>query len=147
MKHRIALLVAVALAIVGCTSEGAVDGPVLTSPSQIFGPSDGMAAEVTGSVVFDDSANCLHLELEEIKYPVIWPAGTRWQQDPPAVVLKGGETVDPGMTVYGGGGYLSRDHVEELAGGAVAEKAGNCAGPTGEIAFFNLESTVTVVSD
>lgn len=41
--------------------------------------------------------------------------------------------------------YLYRDHVEELSGSAVAETAERCAGPTGEIAFFNIESEVDVV--
>ncbi|MCP4241101.1 MAG: hypothetical protein GY772_11120 [bacterium] len=81
------------------------------------------------------------------QYPLVWPAGTRWQEDPPTVVLEDSETVEPGMTVYGGGGYLYRDHVEQLSGSAVAEAAARCAGPTGEIAFFHIESDVDVVAD
>lgn len=142
-----ALLVTVAMVIAGCSSTGAIEGPVLTSPAQLLGPSGGMAAEVTGVLLFDEPTNCLLMELEGVQYPLVWPAGTRWQEDPPAVVLKDGEKVEPGMTVYGGGGYLYRDHVEELSGSAVAEAAGRCAGPTGEIAFFNIESEVDVVTD
>lgn len=142
-----ALLVTVAMVIAGCSSTGAIEGPVLTSPTQLLGPSGGMAAEVTGVLLFDEPTNCLLMELEGVRYPLVWPAGTRWQEDPPAVVLKDGEKVEPGMTVYGGGGYLYRDHVEELSGSAVAEAAGRCAGPTGEIAFFNIESEVDVVTD
>ena len=82
MKLRIPLLVTVALVIVGCSSEGTVDGPVLASPAQLFGPSGGMAAGVTGVLVFDDSTNCLLMELEGVQYPLVWPAGTRWQEDP-----------------------------------------------------------------
>jgi len=85
------------------------------------------------------------MELEGVQYPLVWPAGTRWQEDPTVVVLEDGEKVEPGMTVYGGGGYLYRDHIEELSGSAVAEAAERCAGPTGEIAFFNIESEVDVV--
>jgi hypothetical protein len=135
----------VAVALAGCSSTGSIDGPVLTSPAQLFGPSGGMAAEVTGVLLFDESTICLLMELESVQYPLVWPAGTRWQEDPPAVVLEDGEKVEPGMTVYGGGGYLYRDHVEELSGSAVAEAAERCAGPTGEIAFFNIESEVDVV--
>lgn len=137
-----ALLVTLAMVIAGCSSTGAIDGPVLTSPAQLFGPSGGMDAEVTGVLLFDESTNCLLMELEGVQYPLVWPAGTRWQEDPPAVVLEDGEKVEPGMTVYGGGGYLYQDHVEELSGSAVAEAAERCAGPTGEIAFFNTESEV-----
>lgn len=131
--------------VAGCSSTGTVDGPVLTSSAQLFGPSAGMAAEVTGVIIMDESIGCLLMELESVRYPVVWPAGTRWQGDPPAVVLKGGEKVEPGMTVYGGGGYLYQDHIEELAGAAVAQAAGRCVGPTGEIAFFNIESEVEVI--
>ena len=135
------------MVIAGCSSTGAIDGPVLTSPAQLFGPSGGMAAEVTGVLIFDESTNCLLMELEGVKYPLVWPAGTRWQEDPPAVVLEHGEMVHLGMTVYGGGGYLYRDHVEGLSGSAVAEAAERCVGPTGEIAFFNIESGVGVITE
>lgn len=135
----------VALVIVGCSSTGAIDGPVLTSPAQFFGPPDGMAAEVTGVLLFDESANCLLLELEGVQYPIVWPAGTRWQEDPPAVISKDREPMEPGMTVYGAGGYLYRGHVEELSGSAVAEATERCAGPTGETAFFNIEGEVDVL--
>ncbi|MGB8361217.1 MAG: hypothetical protein WCE80_07455, partial [Acidimicrobiia bacterium] len=113
--------------------------------AELFGPSAGMAAEVTGVLVLDESTDCLLMELEGVRYPVVWPAGTRWQEDPPAVVLKGGEKAEIGMTVYGGGGYLYQDHVEELAGPTVAAAAGRCVGPTGEIALFNIESEVDVI--
>ena len=146
MVRRIALLVTLCLLVVACSSEGSTDGPVLRSPSQLFGPTEGMAAEVTGVITIDETTDCLLMESEGgARYPIVWPAGTRWQEDPPAVVLEGGENVDPGMTVYGGGGYLYREHVEELAGTAVAEAAGRCVGPTGEIAFFNIESEVDVI--
>lgn len=147
MKLPLAFLATLATVIVGCSSTGAIDGPVLTSPAQLFGPSGGMAAEVKGVLLFDESTKCLQMELEGVQYPLVWPAGTRWQEDPRAVVLDDGEKVEPGMTVYGGGGYLYQDHVEELAGSAVAEAAGRCAGPTGEIAFFNIESEVAVIAD
>lgn len=141
-----------AVVTAGCSSAaGAIDGPVLTSRAQMFGPSGGMAAEVTGVLLFDESTNCLLIELEGVQYSVVWPAGTRWQEDPPAVVLEDGETVEPGMTVYGGGGYLQPDRstrrsvVQQLSSPAVAEAAERCAGPTGEIAFFNIESEVDVL--
>jgi hypothetical protein len=57
-----------------------------------------------------------------------------------------GQTFEPGATVSGEGGYLYRDHVEQLAGSQVAHAAERCAGPTGEIAFFNVGSEVDVTS-
>lgn len=104
-----------------------------------------MAAEVTGVLIFDEAENCLRMELEGVVYPLVWPAGTRWQEDPPAVVLGDGVMVEPGTTVYGGGGYLSTNHIEELAGSEVAVASQRCVGPTGEVAFFNVGSEVEVI--
>lgn len=144
MNRGFSFIGVLALIVAGCSSTGAVDGPVLTSPAELFGGSGGMAAEVTGKLVYDESNNCLLMELEGVQYPLVWPGGTRWQEEPPAVVLDNGEIVEPGMTVYGGGGYLQRKHIEEMAGPAVAAAADRCTGPTGEIAFFNIESKVEV---
>lgn len=145
VKRRISSIGMLAVIVTGCVSTGSVAGSVLTSPAEPFGPSGGMAAEITGVLVYDESSNCLLIELEDLLYPVVWPAGTRWQEDPPAVVLRNGVRVEPGMTVYGGGGYLQREHIEEMTGPAVAAAADLCTGATGEIAFFNIESDVEVV--
>jgi len=147
LKRGFSIIGMLALIVAGCSSTGAVDSPVLTSPAELFGPSGGMAAEVTGVLIYDESTSCLLMELEDVQYPLVWPAGTRWQKDPPAVVLDNGEIVEPGMTVYGGGGYLQREHVEELTDPAVAAAADRCTGPSGEIAFFNIESEVEVLAD
>lgn len=144
-RWMISAFVGLAVVVAGCSSMGTVDGPVLTSRSELFGPSGGMAAEVTGVLIHDETSDCLLMELEEVRYPLVWPAGTRWQEDPPAVVLDNGEVVEPGMTVYGGGGYLQAEQIEEMTGPVVAAAADRCTGPTGEIAFFNIESEVEVV--
>lgn len=134
------------LAACGGSGAGTVDGPVLTSPT---GPGDsGMEAQVRGAV--EIRADCLMLVQEDAPdapaYPVIWPAGTTWQEDPPAVVLEGGQVVEPGTSVIGAGGYLQRDDIEEFVGPAVADAAGDCVGETGEIALFNIGSDVQVAS-
>lgn len=104
-----------------------------------------MAAEVTGVLTFDETENCLRMELEGVAYPLVWPAGTRWHDDPPAVVLANGDRVEPGMTVYGGGGYVSTANLEASAGPTVAAAAQHCLGPSGEVAFFNVGSEVEVI--
>jgi hypothetical protein len=48
------------------------------------------------------------------------------------------------MTVLGGGGFYQAARIEEFAGTEVARAAAACAGPTGEIAMFNLGSEVRV---
>jgi hypothetical protein len=145
MKSWTLALFSLAVVVAGCSSPGSVDGPVLTSRSELFGPSGGMAAEVTGELVYDEPSNCLLMELEGVRYPIVWPAGTRWQDDPPAVVLDGSEVLEPGMTFYGGGGYLQAEQIEEMTGPAVAAAAEMCAGPTGEVALFNVDSEVEIL--
>lgn len=105
-----------------------------------------MGAQVGGTVVFDENTGCLFLERENIRYPVVWPAGASWRADPPAVELQG-QLIEPGMTVEGGGGYLKYEHVKGSAGTVVADAAQACAGPSGEVALFNIRGKVSVVTD
>lgn len=102
-----------------------------------------MAARVMGVILLDDRG-CLVLELNEVRYSVVWPSGTSWQPDPPGVVLPSGQIVRPGMSVLGDGGYLSS--VSHLTGREVNDAAVACSGPTGEIAFFNLGTEVTITT-
>lgn len=140
------VLAALSAGLVSCSGNGAVDGPVLTSPRPpLFGGS-GMDAGVGGTVVFDESAGCLFLGFASARIPVVWPHGASWQADPPAVELKG-QLIEPGMTVRGAGGYLKYALVEDSAGKTVADAAQACVGPTGEIAFFNIGSDVNVSPD
>ena len=126
---------------------GGVDGPVLYS-----GSSDGheLDAEVRGSVVFEGS--CIYLtnapDFPEIRSLVVWPLGTTWQHDPPAVVLPGGDRVEPGDFVEGGGGYLKFDTVEPVAGPAGQDLVNACReGTDGNVAVFNKESTVELIGN
>lgn len=132
----VVLAAGVVLAACGGTT-GAADGPVLTSGGAADGGDD---AQVMGEIVLD--GDCLLLDLGGGRTPVVWPGGTRWQAEPPAVVLPGGEAVPVGGTVNGSGGYHARDQVAAVAGDEVADAAAACAGPDGEIAVFNPGSTI-----
>ncbi len=106
-----------------------------------------MAADIRGTLVFDDNSGCLFLESENgQRLPVVWPAGASWRADPPAVKLQG-QFIEPGSFVEGAGGALQHERVQELAGTAVADAAQECAGPAGEIAFFNIGGDVRVVPE
>lgn len=102
-----------------------------------------MDALVMGTVVLEDE--CLYLVQSDIRHPVIWPHGTSWQEDPPAVRASGG-TVALGGYVSGGGGYMS---AEGLRGTGlpitdeVIDKADACTIDTYEIAVFNPGTKVT----
>ena len=146
-SSRLMLGVSLAVILAGCSTSGRVDGPVLTSKRPpLFGGADGMDAIVSGTVVLDDESGCLLLQQGDFAYPVVWPAGASWEPDPPSIKLQG-QLIEPGMSVSGGGGYIRRDHVESSAGPDVADAANACVGPTGEIAFFNIGSEVTVTTD
>lgn len=140
------VVVIAALVMASCSSAGYVDGPVLTSerPSLLGG--EGMDAIVGGTVTLDDG--CLYLVSGDVAVPVLWPHGTSWNDDAPAVILDDVE-VEPGMQVTGSGGYVPLDRVRLATafGAAVAAAAEACAGPTGEIAVFNAGSDVSVTND
>ena len=135
--------------LVSCSGSGGIDGPVLTSPRPPLFGGGGTDAQVGGTLVFDENTGCLFLANDEEgngRLPVIWPAGASWRADPPAVKLQG-QLIEPGMTVLGGGGYHQHELIKEFAGTIVADAAQACAGPTGEIAFFNIGSSVKIVAD
>ncbi|MDJ0961215.1 MAG: hypothetical protein QNJ88_11185 [Acidimicrobiia bacterium] len=133
---------AIAFALASCGGDGTVDGPVLARASSLIAPG-GDDAEVLGTVVIDVDEGCVRLELDGIRYPVVWPAGARWESDAPGVEL-GGNTITDGTEVVGSGGWYDFEGVVDLAGPAVAEAAQRCIGPTNEIAMFNAKSEIRI---
>ncbi|WP_210651372.1 hypothetical protein [Nocardioides sp. SYSU D00065] len=105
---------------------GVVDGPLLTS---VGASEEGMFAQVSGRLQF--RSDCLLLG----GTPVVWPEGTSWSR--PILTIPGGDEVEVGQRVEGGGGYLDLDAVTRSFGEDVAREARRCLGGTGEIAVFN----------
>jgi hypothetical protein len=101
-----------------------------------------MDAEIRGILQLD--GECLYVEGDE-RYPVLWPAGTTWNEDDRAVVTSAGETLRAGDAVHGGGGYLHLDEVARLAGDDAATLAGSCVDNTfHEVAVVNnTEAAIT----
>lgn len=122
---------------------GSCGWPVLVSPGKSLLGRSGTDALVGGTVFFDVDADCLYLQNGDDLVPVLWPAGTSWHPDLPAVIIEGVE-VEPGMLVAGGGGFVDADGVEERAGPEVANAAKQCAGTTGEVIYFNQDSDIAV---
>lgn len=120
------------------------EGPILTSPLPNRVELEGAAAIVAGVLAHDPESSCLSLELEGIAYPVVWPAGTTWDDTEDAVILPDGRVVSEGTTVEGGGGYYSESGLTAIGGEEVATAASECAGPTGEIAHFNHGSHLEI---
>ncbi|MDH3193867.1 MAG: hypothetical protein OEM40_06055 [Acidimicrobiia bacterium] len=103
---------------------------------------EGMAAEVRGVLELD--GECLYVALDEVgeRYPIVWPAGTRWDADNQAVVTSRGESMAIGNKIYGGGGYLHVEDVERIAGSQASALAAKCVDNTyGEIAAVNNADT------
>ncbi len=101
-----------------------------------------MAAEVRGVLELD--GECLYVALDEVgeRYPVVWPAGTRWDADAQEVVTPQGESMGVGDEVYGGGGYLYVEDVERIAGSQASALAAECVDNAyGEIAVVNNSDT------
>jgi hypothetical protein len=138
--YRFLAVTAIALFVVGCVSGGRVDGPVLVSPATSDDVGDAL---IVGVLQLDPESGCLLVVgVEGDGYPAVWPAGTSWRADPPGILLTDGQLVELGSSVGGGGGFYQRDFVERKAGSEVADLAESCAGPSGEIALFDLGGTV-----
>lgn len=121
-----------------------VDGPLLVSAAPGVNRG-GMDAQVVGQVSYRDG--CLRLDDK----PVVWPHGTEWDDATQEVVLPGGERAGDGDAVSGGGGYIAKRFFRVgrdpygVYGDEGFQLVSDCAGPTGEVAFFNLGSEVTLV--
>lgn len=135
--------IALVMLLAGCGSSGSpgVDGPVMRYPER-SSSQEGMAAEVRGVLELD--GECLYVALDEVgeRYPVVWPAGTRWDADAQVVVPPQGESMGVGDEVYGGGGYLYVEDVERIAGSQASALAAECVDNAyGEIAVVNNSDT------
>lgn len=113
-----------------------VDGPVVRRPESPTGRA-GAEALVGGVVALDEG--CLYLsEGDELRYPVVWPAGTTWDPDRMAVILPRGTEVRPGDRVEGSGGYVRVGPLRRSRslGSEAIELLTRCA-DGGEIAVLN----------
>ncbi|MEM9562384.1 MAG: hypothetical protein AAGA93_07215 [Actinomycetota bacterium] len=123
-----------------------VDGPVVHSGFSFA--AGGEDALIEGVVSLD--GDCLYLghpDLPGIRYPAVWPHGTGWQDEPPGVVLPGGDVALLGARVSGGGGFHSEHRrIESVTSDEGAELALGCTeDPYREVAIFNLGSNVQVL--
>ena len=135
--------IVVVIVLAGCRSSigGAVDGPLIRYPQE-HGIQDEMLAEVRGVLELDNG--CLYVSVESTgeRYPIVWPAGTRWDPENQAVVTPRGESAAIGHEVYGSGGYLHVVNVELIAGSQAAALAAECVdNEYGEIAVLNNADT------
>ncbi len=80
-------------------SQGGVDGPVI----YIAPASMGEDAAIQGVLTLEKG--CLFIGEGEGRAAVAWPFGTRWQDEPPAVIGPTGVAVEVGSSLFTGGGF------------------------------------------
>jgi hypothetical protein len=93
-------------------------------------------------LVLDDE--CPYVFFDDVgeRYPVLWPAGTRWDSDNNAVIPPAGAAMPVGLHVHGGAGYLHVEDVERLAGSEASQRAADCVdNQYGEVAVVNNAAT------
>ncbi len=119
----------------------AIDGPVMRY-QEGSSASANLSTLLQGVLQLD--GDCLYLvEMGiEQRFPVVWPAGTRWDGANQSVVSPIGEVMPVGGAVEGRGGYFFLSDVNLLAGGAARNLAARCV-DDGQIAIF--ENTGTAI--
>lgn len=137
-------LVLATLLVAGC-GESSIDEQTVGEDIQMFVhrrlpiENGGQDALVEGTLTVANG--CVLLEQDGIRYPVVWPVGTKVAQDEPlAIELPSGEVLDVGETVSGGGGY----HDATFLGLSIAEA---CLNEHGEVARFNQREDQTIFGD
>lgn len=103
----------------------AIDGPVMRYPD---------ASSTSGKVpnllqgVLQLDGDCLYLVQAgiESRFPILWPAGTRWDEPNQSVVSPAGDVMRIGGAVEGRGGYFYLSDIDLLAGPAAWNLSVGC---------------------
>ncbi|MEX0797725.1 MAG: hypothetical protein WD274_13650 [Acidimicrobiia bacterium] len=140
-------VVAVVLVLAGTALFGDNSPPAQSDQLEGFrahpsGSAGGMDAIVSGVVEIDMDAGCVWLsDPDGARYPVLWPAGTVAQAEPPAIRLPDGQLVQSGDRIEGGGGYVNADMATS---GLLLDPFPSQCVQVGEAATFNASSAITV---
>lgn len=119
----------------------AIDGPVIRYPHQ-SSDSAQLSSLLQGQLEFD--ADCLYFIVGRVgRFPILWPADTRWNGQDKSVVLSDGRQLRMGTSVEGSGGYFYLSDVDLLAGAAASAEAHDCLDNSfGQIAVMRNDTTV-----
>ena len=116
-----------AIATSSTTAEQAkvIDGPVMRYPDP--SSTSGKVPNLLQGVLQLDG-DCLYLVQAgiETRFPILWPAGTRWDGANKSVVSPGGAVMPIGGAVEGRGGYFYLSDVNLLAGPAAWNLSVQC---------------------
>ncbi len=119
----------------------AIDGPVMRYQDR-SSTSGKLATLLQGVLQLD--GDCLYLVQSGIeqRFPILWPADTRWDGGSQSVVSRVGEVMPIGGPVEGRGGYFYLTEVGLLAGSSARNLAAECE-DNGQIAVVeNTDSGI-----
>lgn len=119
------------------------DGPLVVADAAWWPPYDEfqLQALMGGKLRIDDG--CAYLG----GGTVVWPDGTKWDEDEQAVELPNGDLVREGDTVKGGGGsFGGREDADFFEDSAIAKAIGDCREPGDEVSIFNTREDLERVS-
>src|SRR4051794_2876313 len=103
----------------------AIDGPVIRY-QDASSASGGLSTLLSG--VLQLEGNCLYLVQASLdqRFPILWPAGTRWDAANQSVISPAGEAIGMGDSVEARGGYFFLSDIHLLAGTAASNVAAQC---------------------
>ena len=103
----------------------AIDGPLMRYQDS-SSTSGGLATLLNGELQLE--GNYLYLVVTSLdqRFPILWPAGTRWDAANQSVVSPAGAVMHMGDKVEGRGGYFFLSDVNLLAGTAASNLAVQC---------------------
>jgi hypothetical protein len=107
----------------------AIDGPVMRYPDTST-TSAKLDTLLEGSLQLE--GDCLYLKKGGLgeRFPVLWPAGTKWDGPNQSVVPPVGEVIKVGGSVEGRGGYFYLSDIRLLAGSVARNLAASCVDNT-----------------
>jgi hypothetical protein len=118
-----------------------VDGPVIRYPHH-SDDTEQLDALVSGVLQLEGPCLYVFSDPSSERYPIVWPAGTHWDEASTSVVSATGELMPIGGEVSGGGGYFYVADVEHLVGSDAAVLVSQCIdNQYGEIAMVNNMDT------
>jgi hypothetical protein len=117
----------------------AIDGPVMRY-QETSSTSGKVSNLLQGELQLE--GDCLYLVQKglEQRFPILWPAETRWDVQNKSVVSPGGAAIPIGGSVEGRGGYFYLSDLALLAGSAAWNLAVRCV-DNGQIAVFGNTDT------
>jgi len=119
----------------------AIDGPVMRY-QDASSTSGALATLLDGVLQIEGDCRYLVQDSRAQKFPVVWPAGTRWDAPNQSVISPAGVVMAMGSRVEGRGGYFFLSDVNLLAGPAASNFAVHCLDSDQIVVFQNNAAAV-----